>query len=95
MFILTRGIFCTCVIHYLYKNCVFNDNKEDGVYGYQSTIHLHGEATAIHSNGSRGIFAVHSSEVLIHLASHHNTTYNNEEEDRKTHSGGTITNVED
>ena len=96
MFILTRGIFCTCVIHYLYKNCVFNDNKEDGVYGYQSTIHLHGDATTIHSNKERGIYASSSCRVVIHLPSHHNTIYNNGEgADRQTSNGGTITNVED
>ena len=77
-----------------FNNCVFHDNDSYGIYGGSgATIHLHGEATAIHSNGSRGIFAVHSSEVLIHLASHHNTTYNNEEEDRSA-IGGTITNVD-
>jgi len=33
--------------------------------------------------------------VIIHLPSHHNTSYNNEGEDRQTSMGGTITNVED
>jgi len=78
-----------------FNNCVFNDNEYDGVYGYQSTIHLHGEATAIHSNGTYGIRAVKAAKVIIHLPSHHNTTYNNGEQDRKTTYGGTITNVED
>ena len=77
-----------------FKNCVFNDNKYDGIYEYQSTIHLHGEATAIHSNGRHGIYAFCYCKVIIHLPSHHNTTYNNGE-DRRTSSGGTITNVED
>jgi len=67
----------------------------DGVYGYQSTIHLHGEATATHSNGSNGIHANGSAKVIIHLPSHHNTSYNNGDEDRYTLQGGTITNVED
>ena len=78
-----------------FNNCVFNDNKYDGVYGHQSTIHLHGEATAIHSNGGEGICAWHSSKVIIHLPSHHNTSYNNGDEDRHTLYEGTITNVED
>ena len=60
-----------------------------------ATIHLHGEATAIHSNGRNGIIALNSGKVLIHLPSHHNTSYNNGLEDRKTQAGGTITNVED
>ena len=59
-----------------------------------ATVHLHGEATAIHSNGQVGIYADGSGKVLIHLPSHHNTSYNNGVEDRET-LGGTITNVED
>ena len=77
-----------------FNNCVFNDNMYAGVYGYQSTIHLHGDATAIHSNGRYGIAAYHSGKVLIHLPSHHNTFYNNGQ-DRRTLASGTITNVED
>jgi len=76
-----------------FKNCVFHDNTQRGIYGHQSTIHLHGEATAIHSNGDEGIWA-DSAKVIIHLPSHHNTTYKNGR-DRYTNSGGTITNVED
>ena len=79
-----------------FNNCVFNDNEYDGIQGFESTIHLHGEATAIHSNGRSGVFSAHASgKVLIHLPSHHNTSYNNEGEDRQTSMGGTITNVED
>ena len=77
-----------------FKNCVFHDNSEDGIYGWGSTIHLHGEATAIHSNRS-GIHVDGSAKVLIHLPSHHNTFYNNGGQDRETLTGGTITNVED
>ena len=78
-----------------FNNCVFNDNEYDGIYGYLSTVHLHGEATAIHSNGNFGISAYESSKVIIHLPSHHNTIYNNGKEDRFAIMGGTITNVED
>jgi len=83
-----------------FKNCLFHSNKMSGIYGYKSTIHLHGEATAIHSN-KNGIYASVSCTVLIHLPSHHNTCYNNRDGDRKTIAGGTIeasitiTNVED
>ena len=75
-----------------FKNCVFHDNQLEGVYGYKSTIHLHGEATAIHSN-VYGIHATDSSKVIIHLPSNHNTIYNNRGQDRKTRAGGTITYV--
>ena len=78
-----------------FNNCVFHDNSSDGIYGYKATIHLHGEATAIHSNGVGGIYASSSAKVFIHLPSHHNTSYNNRQEDRYTQKGGTITNVED
>ena len=62
------------------KNCVFHDNSNDGIYGYSSaTIHLHGEATAIHSNGIDGIYAFLSAKVIIHLPSHHNTSFCNME----------------
>ena len=85
----------TCLITAKFNNCLFHDNKCHGIHGYNgSTINLHGEATAIHSNGSGGISAWNYCKVLIHLPSHHNTIYN-EEEDRHTRNGGTITNVED
>ena len=85
-----------------FKNCVFHDNKEDGIRGLGSVIHLHGEATAVHSNGRNGIYAFHSrnnngysiGKVIIHLPSHHNTSYNNGVEDRYNNGQG-ITNVED
>ena len=78
-----------------FKNCVFHDNEDDGIQVWQSTINLHGEATAIHSNGGDGIYAADTCKVVIHLPSHHNTSYNNTDEDRNTMDGGTITNVED
>lgn len=75
-----------------FNNCVFHDNQ-CGIWVNQSTIHLHGEATAIHSNNSIGIGARLSGKVIIHLPSHHNTSYNNGRRDRFTFTGGTITNV--
>jgi hypothetical protein len=79
-----------------FNNCVFHSNSATGVYALQnSTIHLHGEATALHSNGRNGISVRVSGQVLIHLPSHHNTSYNNGGQDRRAGSGGTITNVED
>ena len=79
-----------------FKNCVFNDNKYDGILGFRNnTIHVHGEGTAIHSNGRHGISVWNSSKVTIHLPSNHNTFYNNGGQDQVTINGGTITNVED
>ena len=76
-----------------FNNCLFHDNSGHGLLGRHCTIHLHGEATAIHSNGEDGIWLAQSGKVIIHLPSHHNTTYNNGRRDRSTHSGSTITNV--
>ena len=59
-----------------FNNCVFHDNVNYGIGAYDSTIHVHGEATAIHSNGHSGIFAIDSGKVILHLPSHHNTIYN-------------------
>ena len=78
-----------------FKNCVFHNNSSDGICGNESTIHLHGEATAVHSNGENGIYAFYSGKVIIHLPSNHNTSYNNRREDRLVRTSGTITNVED
>ena len=78
-----------------FNNCVFNDNSGYGIFGRESTIHLHGETTAIHSNRGHGIWAFDSGKILIHLPSHHNTLYNNTRGDRRTDNDGTITNVED
>jgi len=78
-----------------FNNCVFNKNVA-GLAGFSDCIiHLHGEATAIHSNRDNGIFSANNAKVVIHLPSHHNTSYNNGDADRETMFEGTITNVED
>ena len=78
-----------------FSNCLFQGNTYDGIrVSGKATIHLHGEATKIDTNGNNGIFAQVHAKVIIHLPSHHNTLYNNGR-DRKTETGGTITNVED
>jgi hypothetical protein len=77
-----------------FNNCVFNENRMYGFFVSESTIHLHGDATAIHSNVAYGIFAFSSGKVIIHLPSNHNTSYNNGG-DRVAVLGGTITNVDD
>ena len=79
-----------------FNNCVFHDNSMDGIQAdNNASIHLHGETTATHSNEYFGICAVNSAKVIIHLPSHHNTSYNNTHADRLTDRGGTITNVEE
>jgi hypothetical protein len=84
------------------KDVIMHHNSDDGFSVFDNgTVSIHGDATAIHSNGRYGIYAASSAAlVLIHLPSHHNTSYNNGEEDRHTEpgetgGGATITNVED
>jgi hypothetical protein len=82
-----------------FHDCTFHAHKVYGLFVDQrSIVHLYGESTAVHSNGHDGIFAQgYEAKVLIHLPSHHNTSYNNGGEDRQTDldEDGTITNVED
>ena len=77
------------------KNCISHHNRNGIVVSGKGVVNIHGDATALHSNERHGIFAWNAGKVFIHLPSHHNTTYNNGEEDRRTHDGGTITNVAD
>ena len=79
-------------------DCTFKSNSMDGICASKnSDVHLHGETTAIANNARYGIHAPSSGKVFIHLPSHHNTSYNNGNEDRFTRNGGTtrITNVVD
>ena len=77
------------------KNCISHHNSRHGIFVKgKNVLDVHGGATAVHSNGY-GIAAYHSAKVIIHLPSHHNTSYNNGNEDRSARLGGTITNVED
>lgn len=48
-------------------DCVVDGNQEYGIITFNSTVNLHGETTAIHSNQFYGICAWDSSKVIIHL----------------------------
>ena len=75
-----------------FNDCIFSANQEDGIAGWESTVHLHGEATAVHS-GECGIVADQNCKVFVHLPAGHDTCYNNGWGDRVTSRGGSITNV--
>ena len=75
-----------------FTNCVIDNNEDMGLYANDSTIHLHGKATAIHSNTTEGIYIDGESKCLIHLPSHHNTSFNNGRQDRKTEGNGATAN---
>ena len=78
------------------KNCISHHNLSNGIWiSGTGVVNIHGDATALHSNGRHGIYAMSSCRIVIHLPSHHNTSYNNTIEDRRTFNGGTITNVVD
>ena len=89
------AVACGSLTSATFNNCMIHDNRNHGIFGYESTIHIHGKASAIHSNRGSGISATCFANVVIHLPSNHNTTYNNRGEDRRTRIGGTFTNVED
>jgi hypothetical protein len=80
------------------KNCIIHHNSGKGIYvAGKVIINVHGNATAIHSNGKYGIDALYGAKIFLHLPSHHNTLYNNNNgyADMYTRNGGTITNVVD
>jgi hypothetical protein len=88
------GVHATGDANIKMTDCVIKSNEDTGIFAFDSTVNLHGEATGIHSNVGNGIFSW-TAKVIIHLPSHHNTCYNNGDQDRSTDDGGTITNVED
>jgi len=78
------------------KNFISHYNSRHGIWiSGNGVVSVHGDASAIRSNGSCGISASFAAKVIIHLPSHHNTIYNNPNGDRHAIMGGTITNVED
>ena len=71
-------------------------NERDGLFTQgTAVVDIHGKATDIFTNGEDGIVAQDGGKVQIHLPSTHNTTHDNEGEDRRQFMNGTITNVND
>jgi hypothetical protein len=58
-----------------------------------SIVDLHGTRTDIHSNKHEGIWAAGNAKVNIHLPSQHNTTHDNEGDNRRQLNGGSIANI--
>jgi hypothetical protein len=65
------------------------------VAGDHAVVDLRGTKTDIHSNKQDGIYATTNGKVNIHLPSQHNTSHDNDEEDRgqETNTGGSIANI--
>jgi hypothetical protein len=76
------------------NDCTIHHNRGVGLNAYQhAVVDLHGTKTDIHANEIGGILADYSGKVNIHLPSQHNTSHDNEGEDRDQYSGGSIANI--
>jgi hypothetical protein len=69
----------------------------NGWHGLATTEHavvdLHGTKTDIHSNKKGGIGVANNAKVNIHLPSQHNTTHDNNRQNRLQLSGASIANI--
>jgi len=87
------GLACYANTISHFHDCTFHTHEHYGLFVIDgSTVHLHGESTAVHSNGD-GICTQMGAKVLLHLPSHHNTCYNNG--NNPNTPSANITNVED
>jgi hypothetical protein len=75
-------------------NCKVHHNGRVGLYADgDAVVNLHGTNTGIHSNKQDGIYASYRAKVNIHLPSQHNTSHDNDGEDRDQNEGGSIANI--
>ena len=56
-------------------------------------VNLHGTETDIHANKEDGIAVYNYAKVNIHLPFQHNTSHDNDGQDREQASGGSIANI--
>ena len=76
------------------NDCKIHNNRRDGLNAADhAVVDLHGTTTAIHSNKRNGIAAYRRAKVNIHLPSQHNTSHDNDGEDRVQQYGGSIANI--
>ena len=76
------------------NDCKMHHNGEAGLNAYlDAVVDLHGTKTDIHSNKEHGILADSRGKVNIHLPSQHNTSHDNDEQDRYQELGGSIANI--
>jgi hypothetical protein len=79
------------------NDCTMHHNEGAGgaglcAYG-DAVVDLHGTKTDIHSSKDCGICAYVRGKVNIHLPSQHNTSHDNDGEDRHQDEGGSIANI--
>jgi hypothetical protein len=76
------------------NDSTMHHNGDAGLLAYDHAVaDIHGSKTDIHSNKRNGIRASKNAKVNIHLPSQHNTTHDNNDEDRIQFRGGSIANI--
>jgi hypothetical protein len=76
------------------NDSTIHHNGMAGLYADEhAVVDLHGTKTDIHSNKRHGIWATSRGKINIHLHSQHNTTHDNNDEDREQDEGGSIANI--
>jgi len=76
------------------NDCKIHNNRRDGLNAAcDAVVDLRGTKTDIHSNEDHGILADDCGKVNIHLPSQHNTSHDNDGEDRLQENNGSIANI--
>ena len=90
-----NGVFCgNANIKARLNDCTMHHNGDAGLNAYlDAVVDLHGTKTNIHSNKGSGILANNRGKVNIHLPFQHNTSHDNDGQDREQASGGSIANI--
>ena len=78
------GVFCSAAnTKARLTDCQMHQNGWDGLSASNhAVVDLHGTETDIHSNKRKGIYALFSAKVNVHLPSQHNTSHDNVWRDR-------------
>ena len=76
------------------NDCQMHHNGGAGLVADEhAVVDLHGTKTDIHSNQRNGIRASSRGKVNIHLPSQHNTSHDNDRQNREQDEGGSIANI--
>ena len=88
------GVACYNASVVRLNDSTMHHNEKAGLYASEhAVVDLHGTKTDIHSNKEDGIYAMENAKVNIHLPSQHNTTHDNENDNRYQYRGGSIANI--
>jgi hypothetical protein len=76
------------------NDSTMHHNEQEGLFVVDhAVVDLHGTKTGIHSNKGGGIYAFTRGKVNIHLPSQHNTSHDNDQQDRHQWNAGSIANI--